>query len=343
MKPASRQPRAERDRRELEVLHRLAVELPQSLTVAGVMDTLSRELTHSVDRAEECTISSWNEQADELTILSSYGREGGVDPTWCGVAYPLSKWPRSRELLSTGGSHITYRISDPEFDDTVRCELRDWQWYSWLALPLSVEGRSVGLIEVADYRSSRAWARRDISFCQTIAGQAAMAVRNAQLYEDLARRVDHDSLTGLLTHGAFYKRLGEEIARAGRDGTPVTLLAIDLDDFKAVNDRDGHLAGDRTLRTVADVLREGTRVSDVIGRLGGDEFAVAIPEPTAVAAEVAARINTQLLAKVGLSASIGVAELTDAVGDAAELVDRADKLLLEVKRSGKRGFRLWAA
>jgi len=343
MTPRPSHSRTDRDRRELEVLHRLALELPQSLTVSGVMDTLSRELTHAVDRAEECTISSWNELADELTILSSYGRDGGIDPAWRGIGYPLSKWPRSRELLRTGGSHITYRITDAEFDEARRQELREWQWYSWLALPLSLEGRSVGLIEVADYRSSRTWARRDISFCQTIAGQAAMAVRNAQLYEDLARRVDHDSLTGLLTHGAFYRRLGEEIARAGREGTTVTLLAVDLDDFKAVNDRDGHLAGDRTLRMVADVLREGCRVSDVIGRLGGDEFAVAIPDPQSAAAEIAARINTKLQDKVGLTASIGVAELTETVGDAAELVDRADRLLLEVKRSGKRGFRLWAA
>jgi diguanylate cyclase (GGDEF)-like protein len=325
------------------VLHRLAVELPQSLTVTGVMDTLAQELTHAVDRAEECTICSWNEPADELTILSSYGRVGGIDPTWRGVAYPLAQWPRSRELLRTCGSHVAYRITDPEFDEVMRGELREWQWFSWLALPLSVEGRSVGLIEVVDYNSSRAWARRDVSFCQTIAGQAALAVRNAQLYEDLERRVDHDSLTGLLTHGAFYRRLGEEIARAGRDGSPVTLLVIDLDDFKAVNDRDGHLAGDRTLRKVADVLRESCRVSDVIGRLGGDEFAVAIPDPQAAAAQIAGRLNTTLESQVGLSASIGVAELTDTVGDAAELVDRADKLLLEVKRTGKRGFRLWAA
>ena len=280
MTPPSRHTRADRDRRELEVLHRLAVELPQSLTVTGVMDTLSRELTHAVDRAEECTISSWNEQADELTILSSYGREGGVDPSLARRRLPAV------EVAAQPGAAAHLRIAhrataSPTPSSTTRCAAssatgsgtRGWR------CPLSVEGRSVGLIEVADYRSSRAWARRDISFCQTIAGQAAMAVRNAQLYEDLARRVDHDSLTGLLTHGAFYRRLGEEIARAGRDGTPVTLLAIDLDDFKAVNDRDGHLAGDRTLRMVADVLREGTRVSDVIGRLGGDEFAVAIPEP----------------------------------------------------------------
>ena len=100
-----------------------------------------------------------------------------------------------------------------------------WGWKSMIELPLVIEGRSVGLIEVADYRSSRRWSGRDIAFCQTIASQAAMAVRNAQLYEDLQRRADRDSLTDLLNHRAYYDRLAQELARCQRDGSQVGVMA----------------------------------------------------------------------------------------------------------------------
>ena len=84
-------------------------------------------------------------------------------------------------------------MSDPELSSNDREVLELWGWRSMIELPLVVEGRSVGLIEVADYRSSRAWSQRDIAFCQTIASQAAMAVRNAQLYEGLQEQADRDS------------------------------------------------------------------------------------------------------------------------------------------------------
>ena len=88
----------------------------------------------------------------------------------------------------------------------MRAQIREWGWSSWIGLPLVVEGCSVGLIELVDYTSSARWSPRDVAFAQTIASQAAMAVRNAQLYENLRMQVVTDALTGLLNHRAFYER-----------------------------------------------------------------------------------------------------------------------------------------
>jgi diguanylate cyclase (GGDEF)-like protein len=209
-------------------------------------------------------------------------------------------------------------------------------------LPLVVEGRSVGLIEVADYRSSRRWSRRDIEFCQTVASQAAMAVRNAQLYEDLQRRADRDSLTDLLNHRAFYERLGQELARARRDGSQVGVIAIDLDDFKSVNDSQGHLAGDKVLALTAAAIRSCSRQSDVGGRLGGDEFAVILPGAGPEIELIARRMLNTIARKAGVSASIGVALTEPEDTDPLLLMGRADRSLIEAKRSGKRTYRLSA-
>ena len=238
---------ADRDRRELEVLYRLAVSLPRSLTVTGVTDALAEGLVDAIERACECTITSWERDANTLTVLSVC-EPGGIEPSWRGVEYDLADWPDSLAVLEAGSEHREFRLSEAELEPRVREQVEEWTWASWICFPLIVENRAVGLIELADYDSADPWSPRDIVFGQTIATQAALAVRNAQLYEDLQRQVDHDSLTGLLNHGAFYSRFDEELERIRRSGRPAAALIVDLDDFKLVNDRDGHPAGDRTLR-----------------------------------------------------------------------------------------------
>jgi diguanylate cyclase (GGDEF)-like protein len=233
-------------------------------------------------------------------------------------------------------------MSDPTLASNDREVLEIWGWRSMVELPLVVEGRSVGLIEVADYHSARRWSQRDIEFCQTVASQAALAVRNAQLYEDLQRRVDRDSLTDLLNHRAFYERLGQELARTARESSQVGVIAIDLDEFKAVNDSQGHLAGDKVLALTAAAIRSCSRQSDVAGRLGGDEFALILPGAGPEIELVARRILTTISRRAGVSASIGIAFSEPGEADPLLIMGRADRSLIEAKRSGKRTYRLSA-
>jgi diguanylate cyclase (GGDEF)-like protein len=332
----------ERDRRELEVLHRVAVALSQSLSTSEVLHALTRELVFGVDRACECAISLWDEQRDLLIDAAAYTIHGA--PAWPRgqVENPLEEYPATRALLQRGRGWGEYRMSDRELSSNDREVLELWGWKAMIEMPLVLEGRSVGLIEVADYRSSRSWSARDIAFCQTIASQAAMAVRNAQLFEDLQRRADRDSLTGLLNHRAFYERLGQELSRARREGTQVGVMTLDLDDFKSINDTRGHLAGDRTLALVAEALRDGSRDSDVAGRLGGDEFALILPSIGEDVELIARRLLAAIASAAGVAASLGIAVSQSTDGDPLLVMARADRSLLEAKRSGKKTYRISA-
>ena len=149
--------------------------------------------------------------------------------------------------------------------------------------------------------------------------------------EEAARR---DTLTGCLTRGAFHEAVGAELARASRHRRWVSVVMVDLDDFKAVNDTEGHLAGDRLLDRVGTVLRQSLRAGDEAGRLGGDEFAVLLAEADAFdAARTAERLLVDLAAE-GVNASIGVATATRS-DDTSKLLARADAGLYDAKRNGK--------
>jgi diguanylate cyclase (GGDEF)-like protein len=328
----------DRDRRELEVLYRLALTLPNSLTVTGVTDNLAVELVGAIERADACTISSWEQPADELQVLSDFNLRDGIDETWRGVRYKLADWPQDRAVLESAEMR-EYRRDDPQFNDRQRALFDEWNWRRWLVFPLIVENRPVGLIHLVDSSSDAPWSLSDRRFCATVGAQAALAVRNAQLYEDLRRQVDHDALTGLLNHAAFYGRVDEELARIARGGRPAAVLAIDLDDFKAINDRDGHLAGDETLRRVAAALRAVCRDADVAGRMGGDEFCVLLVDTSGDPLRVADRLTRLLSMEAGVTASVGVAVTRPDDREAAAVIDRADRALLDAKRAGKRTAR----
>jgi len=169
-----------------------------------------------------------------------------------------------------------------------------------------------------------------------MAGLVQLRRTQAQL-EGLAA---HDSLTGALNSRAFAERLGQELDRNRRYNRPLALLYLDLDDFKAVNDRHGHETGDAVLRLVADATRGAVRQSDIVGRLGGDEFAVLMPETEgsvahAAATRLAAGIRTVFRGTPSVTASIGLVSALGSATGVEELLRRADQAMYEAKRAGK--------
>jgi diguanylate cyclase (GGDEF)-like protein len=159
--------------------------------------------------------------------------------------------------------------------------------------------------------------------------------RQADALEDLSRT---DPLTGLGNDRAFDEGLQDEVARAGRYGGPLSLLIADVDGLKAINDRDGHSAGNAALRAVARALADHARQTDLIARIGGDEFALLAPYTEARdALALGERIRLLLAGSSaidGLTVSIGVATL-DPGRPAGELFEAADAALYEAKRQGR--------
>ena len=149
-----------------------------------------------------------------------------------------------------------------------------------------------------------------------------------------------DGLTGCAVHRVFHERFEEEIARSLRNGHPLSLMMIDVDSFKVVNDTYGHLVGDHVLAGIGAALRAQSRSFDLVGRLGGDEFAVLMPDtdPTSATA-LAQRIRLEAAAglEVPVTLSIGVSGLDLSQPTAEHMLDDADFSLYQVKGAGRDG------
>lgn len=163
-----------------------------------------------------------------------------------------------------------------------------------------------------------------------------------QLLEREEKTARTDVLTGLPNSREFLERLEPELARSARDGRPMAVMYIDLDNFKRVNDRHGHTAGDDLLRKIADSLRVTLRSSDVPARLGGDEFAVLLWQPELGGAEIAGQrvlqaivTSAQAYPDCNVSASIGIAWFDKPPGSPLETLKLADEAMYQVKNSGK--------
>ncbi len=212
-------------------------------------------------------------------------------------------------------------------------------------LPLVAKGQSIGLVELFS-ASAISWSAELLELARTMANEAAMALENARLYEDARKLADRDPLTGFYNHRFLHERLGEEVVRTQRARRPLSVLMLDLDDFKLVNDTFGHLFGDRVLTWTSELIRSTLRGSDIPARYGGDEFAIILPETdTAEAHKAAERIldafrdqafQGEQRGPVPIGASIGVATYPADGRTATDLIAAADQALYRVKREGGR-------
>jgi diguanylate cyclase (GGDEF)-like protein/PAS domain S-box-containing protein len=207
-----------------------------------------------------------------------------------------------------------------------------------LGAPVVVDGTLWGVVVAC--RAAAPFGPEDERGLERLAGLVGTAVGVAQARDQLVRQASTDGLTGLSNHRAFHDLLRVEVVRARRYDRPLSIVLVDLDDFKEVNDRHGHQAGDALLRAVAGALQGVVRASEVVARLGGDEFAVLLPETDLLGALATAE---RLRAAVGglpaagghgVTASAGVADATQATS-ADDLILLADRALYWSKVHGR--------
>lgn len=215
---------------------------------------------------------------------------------------------------------------------------------SFAAFPISHQGVLLGILTVTRPASSPL-SEGPIRLLDAVADQAALAIRHAQLFEELRALSTTDELTGLPNRRLLARRLDHEIDRARRTQKPISLLAIDIDMFKHLNDTCGHPTGDAALRGVAEGLLHAVRRVDTVARVGGEEFVVLLPETDlAEARRVAEKLRNHIeetplpggQTQPGgrLTISIGVSGLrTDE--DGATALARADEALYSAKRRGR--------
>jgi len=211
-----------------------------------------------------------------------------------------------------------------------------------LALPLGT-GVGLSVVGVLEVRSPEAPTEDLVDALETLASHAATALTAARLHREVELRSETDPLTRVSNRRRLESDLKSEVARSLRYGHPLSLVMVDIDHFKAVNDDFGHQTGDEVLKQVAAALTADRRETDSVYRFGGEEFAVLLRETDAVgAAEVAERLRSgvpRLVAQVNITrevtASLGVATVGGHVVDPEQLVAAADKALYQAKKRGR--------
>jgi diguanylate cyclase (GGDEF)-like protein len=286
----------------------------------------------------------WAVVSSDLSGQMSVLAERGLMPDIGPAIYAIAAW-----VMQRGEEFVT---ADLREDDRIK----DQSVASVVAFPLSCRGRRVGAIIGLDREpSSRppnlvASVQRAV---RVLLEPASVALDNALLLKRAEALSVTDDLTHLYNSRYLNLVLRRETKRASRSGRPLSLLFIDLDGFKSINDTHGHLFGSRALVEAAAVIRGSARETDVVSRFGGDEFAVVLPDTGGEGAyAVGERVRERIAAHrfladdgldIHLTVSVGVATLPDAAASAEELVQAADKAMYLVKESGKNGIQVAAA
>jgi diguanylate cyclase (GGDEF)-like protein len=214
---------------------------------------------------------------------------------------------------------------------------------TYLAVPLKLRGRVIGVVSVQSKKID-AYTPDQIRMIETFSTQTSAGIENARLFDQMERLAVTDGLTGLYNHRYFSELAEKELARAARYQKPLSLIMIDLDFFKQVNDQFGHLMGDQILQQISKNCTKILRKIDIISRYGGEEFCVLLPETDIIeAVAVAERLreaiaSSQLVTKEGMvkvTGSLGVSSFGMCEPEIKKLIDCADKALYEAKKAGR--------
>jgi diguanylate cyclase (GGDEF)-like protein len=209
-----------------------------------------------------------------------------------------------------------------------------------VCVPMVVEGETIGALNVYRSGEDAAFSPQEARVVERFCAMAALAFNSARQRERLRTQARTDSLTGLLNRRAFFERIAEELARGKRLSVPVSIVLLDVDHFKPVNDEYGHAEGDRVLQAIAAKLQTTVRVDETVARYGGEEFAlIAAGADTEQAVEVAERVRGAVgevdVHGRAISASAGVATWPQDGENPDRLLEAADRALYAAKRAGR--------
>ena len=281
--------------------------------------------------------------SDELSIVATHG-------------YPAALVRDIRVKPGSGVIGTVFRDRVPlKVDDVTRMpELwrrrTRYRTNSFVAIPVSAGDTVMGVVCLADRLDDRPYARTDVAALKQVLAPAGLALAREvarQQAEAYARAASIDPLSGVFNRRYFHRRRQEELERALRQNSSVALLLLDIDDFKQINDRFGHPAGDDAIRAVADILKTSVRLFDICSRYGGEEFAILMPGAQAAdAARIAERIRQQIenyrfvtpaMSDLRVTVSIGLTASRE--GSDRQLIEAADSALYQAKRDGKNRVR----
>jgi two-component system cell cycle response regulator len=335
----------------VDIVHEVAGEL----STTSIYRIIARRVARALD-ISRCSV-----------VLASAGDAVGTvavahdDPSIRNLEIRLERYPEIMRALETGRPVLVEDAwEDALFADTVarwRSEGSDVQVRSVVALPFSLDRWRAGVLFLRTTRAERALTTSDVEFAEVVVNAAVAAIKRTYILESTRadnRRLEAlattDPLTRLLNRRALLERLSSEVDRSLRYGDVLTLLMVDVDHFKNINDSHGHLVGDAVLREIGSLLHASVRAVDVVARYGGEEFVIILPETPLEGALVFAERLRETIERHGfagrggaglrLTASIGAATFPSPhVHSTEDLFARADEALYRAKSGGRNQVR----
>lgn len=241
-------------------------------------------------------------------------------------------------VLETGQPEIINNIKGERWAQ--KEVYKDFPYQSVLSIPFAIHGEILGVLNLY-LKEKNGFNQDDLRILYIIANQAAFAIKNGHLYEKVAEQAIRDGLTGLYNHRFFRDKIETAVEEAQRKQGYVSMIMIDADEFKSVNDRYGHQCGDQVLKGIASLLLQNVRESDIVARYGGEEFAIILPgAPLSESLHIAGRIhdavNSTEFVGLRVTVSMGLAVYpSPGVTTTDELISTADIHAYEAKARGK--------
>ncbi len=327
-------------------LHEMSSILSSSLEIIEVLEKLTTQV-RAVVPYDFCAYLLYDEQTKEAIITALRG----YDSRFLGFRFPLKHSAILTHMQNQWDDRRVVTIHhDPDLGDRGReiglFPLKELQQplKSLYGRPLVARDKFIGAAFLASIRSN-IFTEYHRNFMDTLLNQVSMVVDNSMLHKSIRDLARTDGLTGLLNHRTFMEKLAEEYKRLDREPRPFSILLMDIDKFKGVNDKYGHPVGDVAIKAVAKVLKETARGSDFVARYGGEEFAVGMVDTNSRGAEqmgerIRKILEKTLVARVvdgelRITVSIGISSFPTDTMTTSDMVTMADNALYQAKRSGR--------
>jgi diguanylate cyclase (GGDEF)-like protein len=333
---------------ELEIAtNRISSAISNTLEIENILQSAVNEVGRAL-RARRAALVLWQEGTNMPEGMTIYERAEGHSENESGQSQgePTSNGYNSNVTSRPGSSESPERIafaSTESFESPTHiatpCSLE---------IPITYRNTPIGELLIEDDTAFRNWEDEEVLMVKTVSDQLSVAIRHARLFRQIQTQAMTDALTTLFNHGSFQERLERETKLADRNNQQVSLILLDLDRLKRINDTWGHPSGDKALCQVADIMKSTVRDVDICARYGGEEFVIILPQcdrenAMKVAERLREAIASRPVPKVGqVTASIGVATYPTGAKNKEELVEMADRAMYLAKAAGRNRVRTLA-